>query len=97
MPDKFDQHWTLWLRQPGATDNAVTIGQTTYYSVPKEVVDKDHAWRAHEDEHKRQWARDGHVGFALKYLWWLFRRGYWNNPYEVEARAAAEKIKGDSA
>lgn len=44
-----------------------------------------------------------HIGFALlafwsaviavKYLWWLCRYGYWNNPYEVEARVAANKHK----
>ena len=32
--------------------------------------------------------RDGRVVFAVKYLWWLCRYGYCNNPYEVEARAA---------
>lgn len=26
---------------------------------------------------------------VLRYLWWCLQRGYWNNPYEVEARAFA--------
>ena len=35
--------------------------------------------------------RDGRVVFALKYSWWTIRHGCWNNPYEVEARAAKWK------
>lgn len=42
----------------------------------------------HERCHLAQIERDGRIVFAIKYLWWLARYGYWNNPYEVEARAA---------
>lgn len=42
----------------------------------------------HEREHLRQIERDGRLLFALRYSWWTLRHGYWNNPYEVEARAA---------
>lgn len=42
----------------------------------------------HERKHLEQMARDGKIVFALKYLYWLIRYGYRNNPYEVEARAA---------
>lgn len=42
----------------------------------------------HESCHLEQIERDGRVWFALKYSWWTIRHGYWNNPYEVEARAA---------
>lgn len=42
----------------------------------------------HERKHLEQIKRDGRVVFSIKYLWWLCRYGYWNNPYEVEARAA---------
>lgn len=42
----------------------------------------------HEAEHLKQLERDGRLLFSIKYLWWLARYGYWNNPYEVEARAA---------
>lgn len=31
--------------------------------------------------------------FAVRYLWWLARHGYWNNPYEIEARAAEHAQK----
>ena len=42
----------------------------------------------HERKHLEQIERDGRILFSVKYLWWLARYGYWNNPYEVEARAA---------
>lgn len=43
----------------------------------------------HELKHLEQIERDGRVLFGIKYVWWLARYGYRNNPYEVEARAAA--------
>lgn len=45
----------------------------------------------HERCHLEQIERDGWVVFSVKYLWWLCRYGYWNNPYKVEARAAEWK------
>ena len=45
----------------------------------------------HERKHLEQIERDGRVVFAVKYLWWLCRYGYYMNPYEIEARAAESK------
>lgn len=42
----------------------------------------------HEAKHLEQIERLGRLRFALAYLWELLRRGYWNNRFEVEARAA---------
>jgi len=47
----------------------------------------------HEAKHLEQIERDGRVLFAVRYLWWLARHGYWNNPYEIEARAAEHAQK----
>lgn len=47
----------------------------------------------HERKHLEQIERDGRLIFSIKYLWWLARYGYWNNPYEVEARVTANKHK----
>lgn len=67
---------------------AVTYCQTTFYSCDKsEVTDR---WRKHEDTHKEQWKREGVFKFAIKYLWYSIKYGYVDNPYEVEARKAAE-------
>lgn len=42
----------------------------------------------HEMKHIEQVNRDGRLLFSMKYLYWLIRYGYKNNPYEVEAREA---------
>lgn len=42
----------------------------------------------HEMKHIEQIERDGRWLFSIKYLYWLLRYGYRNNPYEIEARAA---------
>ena len=50
---------------------------------------EDASWLIrHELQHIAQIERDGIVAFSAKYLWWLARYGYVNNPYEIEARAA---------
>lgn len=45
----------------------------------------------HERMHLEQMERDGWAGFHLKYLWYTLQYGYWDNPYEVEARAQEAK------
>ena len=42
----------------------------------------------HETKHLEQMRRDGKIWFMARYLWWWTTRGYWNNPYEIEARQA---------
>jgi hypothetical protein len=88
MWNKYNQKWVslLW----GEKRWAVTIGCITFYSVPKSEV---HAsWQAHEDWHKVQWRRDWYVLFLIKYLYYNWKYGYWNNPYEVEAREKAMEV-----
>jgi hypothetical protein len=51
----------------------------------------------HEREHVAQIAQYGWFGFTWRYLWQLVRYGYRNNPFEVSARAAEEKIPHLSA
>lgn len=45
----------------------------------------------HEEHHLQQIERDGSWKFVFKYLFYLLKYGYYNNPYEVEARAAEER------
>lgn len=45
----------------------------------------------HELCHVRQYQRYGFIGFLARYLWLSIRHGYYNNPLEVEARAAEEE------
>ena len=86
--DKYNCKWPMRFAQKGAVNNAVTLGQTTFYSESKEYVDQHPSWRRHEECHKRQWRRGWYVGFLFLYLWYQLRYGYERNPYEVEARKA---------
>jgi hypothetical protein len=47
-------------------------------------------WLLHELQHVLQYQRDGFAGFIYKYLLNHIKHGYYNNPYEVEARAAEQ-------
>lgn len=58
----------------------------TVYLMPGS--DTDASLIRHEARHLKQIERDGRMVFAVKYLYWLARYGYRNNPYEIEARAA---------
>lgn len=42
----------------------------------------------HEQAHWEQAQRLGTVRWYWLYLWYFLRYGYWNNPFEVEAREA---------
>lgn len=44
----------------------------------------------HEGVHLDQIKRDGAIRFTLTYLWHLATIGYWDMPYEIEARKAHE-------
>lgn len=61
----------------------------TIYVLPGH--ESDQRLLRHERKHFEQIERDGRLLFAIKYSWWTLRHGYWNNPYEVEARAAESK------
>jgi hypothetical protein len=43
----------------------------------------------HETEHVRQWHQYGRVGFPVRYLLELFRKGYRHNRFEYAARVVA--------
>ncbi len=49
------------------------------------------AWFKHELCHISQFKQYGFVSFIVKYLWESLKNGYYNNKYEIEARAA-EKL-----
>lgn len=42
----------------------------------------------HEKKHLEQYVRYGIVGFLPVYIYYSIRFGYWNNPFEKEARKA---------
>ncbi len=66
------------------------LGWTSFWRVIYVLPGQEHNHRLlrHERAHLEQIERDGRLLFAIKYSWWTLRHGYWNNPYEIEARAA---------
>jgi hypothetical protein len=91
-------HVIPWLREPAGRlfPNwlAITIG--------RDII----AWReldpvelAHEVRHVEQWREHGAL-YAVRYLlaslkaWRRGGRWYWDNPFEIEAREAADLVRG---
>lgn len=86
--EKYNQKWVSMLF--GKKKWAITLGQTTYYSVSKEEVSRE--WRWHEECHQIQWYEKGYIKFAITYLWYMLKFGYENNPYEAEARCYVKNV-----
>lgn len=87
MSDVYNSKIAKWigkLNKSKSGEWAITITKnTTLYSCGEQFVND--AWRKHEDCHKSQIAKEG-LMFYLKYVFYNLTKGYWNNPYEVEAR-----------
>jgi hypothetical protein len=71
------------LARMGGPAAAVTLRSTIVLSSGARLTG---ALLAHELVHVRQWSDD--PLFPLRYIMATLRYGYWNNPYEIEARAA---------
>lgn len=76
----------------GAERVGLVLGSTIHlHNVSKEEFLSDNAWLQHELCHIRQFKEHGFVNFLLKYVWESIKKGYYNNKYEVEARAAEKQ------
>jgi len=68
------------------------MGKTIHlYNVSSEEFLSRESWVKHELCHVEQFRQYGYFNFIVKYLVESIRRGYYNNKYEVAARAA-EKL-----
>lgn len=82
--------WKLRSRQA-----AIVIGKTIYlHNTSREEFINNKSWLAHEMEHIRQYRRYGLIPFILNYVIESAKKGYYNNKYEVEARAAERNDHG---
>ena len=73
--------WCLGL----PTVAAITLWDTIWLADPHAA---DPELLLHELRHVHQF--QGDRAFPLRYLWRTLRDGYWNNPYEVDARRYAK-------
>jgi hypothetical protein len=76
--------WGWFLRRYGFY--AIWMPWRRVYCLDDRVME-DPVIREHERVHSEQAEREGLVIFCASYLFWIARRGYWDNPYEVEARS----------
>jgi hypothetical protein len=76
----------------GAQRVALVLGSTIHlHHVSKQDFLADEAWLRHERCHIRQFREHGYLSFLIKYAWESFKKWYYNNKYEVEARAAEKQ------
>lgn len=73
---------------------AMVFGNTIHlYGVSKTDFIKNERWVRHEMEHIKQFKQHGFIPFIYKYLLESYRNGYYNNKFEIEARAAEDAGK----
>jgi hypothetical protein len=71
---------------------AMVLGKTIHLSgIKKEEFLQNASWVAHELCHVRQFQEYGYWRFLWLYLLESYRHGYYDNKFEVEARAAGTK------
>jgi hypothetical protein len=68
---------------------AIVIGSTIHlHNTEKLEFLQNKRWVLHELKHVEQFKQHGFLSFLFLYVWESIRRGYVNNKYEIEARAA---------
>jgi hypothetical protein len=73
----------------GSSSVAFVLGTTIHlYNVTEAEFLSNQRWVKHELKHIEQFEEHGYFTFIWKYLVESIRKGYYNNKYEVEARAA---------
>ena len=76
-------------RKLRAESVAIVIGKTIHlHNATKSDLLTNPRWLRHEIAHIRQYRQYGFVNFIMMYLWESLLKGYYNNKYELEARAA---------
>lgn len=70
---------------------AMVIGKTIHlHNTSTEEFLNNQRWVKHELAHIEQYQKHGLLKFLFLYLWYSIKYGYYNNPFEVEARKAEE-------
>lgn len=76
-------------RKLGTRSVAMVIGKTIHlWGINEAEFEADERLKKHELCHVRQYQQYGTLGFIWRYVGESLRKGYHNNRFEVEARAA---------
>ena len=79
--------WKLKAKQV-----AIVIGNTIHlHNASREEFLNNKRWLNHELEHIRQYRQYGMIWFIIMYLIESAKKGYYNNKFEVAARAAEKE------
>lgn len=79
----------LAAKRMGYDRVAMVIGHTIHlHNTTAQQFLADREWVCHELKHVEQYERHGIPGFLWRYLLESARKGYFNNRFEAEARAA---------
>ena len=79
---EFPRKWVFWDKK------SVTVGLAVFPFIF--ISDKrDEELLKHEKVHIRQQVQGLIIVFVIRYVYYLLRYGYWDNPFEVEARKEA--------
>ena len=87
-----------WIAKCGAkylkvNNVALTIGNTIFlHNATKQDLLSNKTWLAHELVHVQQYEKLGVIKFLFFYLYECAVKGYYNNKFEVEARANENDI-----
>jgi hypothetical protein len=72
---------------------AIVFGNSIHlWNISKQEFLNNRRLMRHELKHVEQYKRLGYVRFLAEYLWESWRKGYYNNKFEVEARAAESQL-----
>jgi hypothetical protein len=72
---------------------AMVIGNTIHlHNTTRQQFLSNQRWLRHEIAHVHQWLKLGKALFLFKYLIESFRKGYYNNRFEVEARMSEHDV-----
>jgi hypothetical protein len=78
----------LAAKKLGVSQVALTIGKTIHLCrTPRAEFLANERWVKHELAHVEQFRKHGFLRFISLYLWESARKGYYNNRFEIEARA----------
>ncbi len=73
---------------------AIVIDKTIHlHCCSKQQFIEDKRWLCHEIVHIQQWQKEGKIKFVLKYLYFSIIYGYYQNPYEKEARLLEKNLE----
>jgi hypothetical protein len=70
-----------------ANNVAMVLGKNIHlHGCSKDDFLKNERWVRHEIAHVNQWLKWGKLRFTALYLFESFKKGYYNNKFEAEAR-----------